>query len=572
MSDVDLPDLTFPMVPRGAREIPWDLCCLLYRGGAGVNAVKVGRLIADGYFGSPILGRLELVERIHSEIVDALAADWQKNTAKARIHSLRYFFAWIDDADESVCLQSVARAFVLWSDHLLHRQRVARDLSERGVYQLAKSVACVLDKVLDRRISILVDTRIQKPRKDRPSYSTKANKQDLTQSFVFGHALVDLCDALTVDAMHGPLPLRINFRSGQVLEYWSYVPHPNTEATCEATSVRRRRPPISESARIAWAADPSPRMRSPMVNLRIEAELLLFIAQTGMNRAQAYTMRMGHFHYTSHLDGYQVRRYKERRQGEVEFEVYREYRSLFERYLEWRSIMIADDSKDLLFPFVRRKGTADSPPRFTAIRAVCGRLGISFIPPQTLRKIRINWLLRTSRDPALTAEMAQHAKETLLRDYAEPHPQTAMVEIARFHQRTDPSISPPGPGICITPTPEPLPNIPPQATVPDCVSPAGCLFCTHQRDIDSEDHVWSLASFRHLKSLELARDRLVRIGKAMPPHPAELAVDQLTAKLTFFEGSSEVRRLWVGEALARIAEGNYHPAWDGFIQFAEARA
>ncbi|WP_318351489.1 hypothetical protein [Klebsiella quasipneumoniae] len=96
---------------------------------------------------------------------------------------------------------------------------------------------------------------------------------------------------------------------------------------------------------------------------------------------------------------------------------------------------------------------------------------------------------------------------------------------------------------------------------PDCINAAGCLFCTQHRDIESEDHVWSLGSLRHLKSLELARYRPSSSGKHLTTeHPALLVIDRLTAKLRFFEESSEVRRLWVEEARARISEGDYHPA------------
>lgn len=102
------------------------------------------------------------------------------------------------------------------------------------------------------------------------------------------------------------------------------------------------------------------------------------------------------------------------------------------------------------------------------------------------------------------------------------------------------------------------------------MSPAGCLFCDHQRDLDSEDHVWSLATYRHYKSLELAR--YMRLSKSGAPHPAAAAVERITAKLRRFEASSEVRKCWVREALARVDEGNYHPKWDGFIQLLEARA
>jgi hypothetical protein len=95
----------------------------------------------------------------------------------------------------------------------------------------------------------------------------------------------------------------------------------------------------------------------------------------------------------------------------------------------------------------------------------------------------------------------------------------------------------------------------------------------HHRDVDSGDHVWSLASFRHLKSLELACDRPSPPGRTSSVlHPAALAIDRLTAKLKFFERSSVVRGQWVREALLRIEEGAYHPAWRGLIQFAEDRS
>lgn len=197
---------------------------------------------------------------------------------------------------------------------------------------------------------------------------------------------------------------------------------------------------------------------------------------------------------------------------------------------------------------------------------------MSIIRPRKLRGTRINWLLRESQNPHQVAEMAQHSMETLMRVYADPHPQIAMVEITRFHQQTDPSLSPPAPGRCMSATPESMSVIPKNAPRPDCINSAGCLFCTQHRDIESEDHVWSLYSFRHLKSLELARYCPPTLGQHLiAEHPALLIIDRLTAKLRFFEESSEVRRLWVEEARARICEGDYHPAWDGFIRLAELR-
>lgn len=88
---------------------------------------------------------------------------------------------------------------------------------------------------------------------------------------------------------------------------------------------------------------------------------------------------------------------------------------------------------------------------------------------------------------------------------------------------------------------------------PDCINAAGYLFCTQHRDIDSQDHVWSLFSLRHLKSLELACYRPPTLAKT--EHPTLLVIERLTAKLRFYEESSEIRRLWIEEAKARICEG-----------------
>lgn len=297
----------------------------------------------------------------------------------------------------------------------------------------------------------------------------------------------------------------------------------------------------------------------------------MFIAQTGMNLSQAHQLRIDQYHYTSHLDGYQVRSYKKRRQGEVLFEVLSCYKEWFERYIEWRNMWFPDDLGGLLFPLVRLGGRlVVVAPQFTAIVRLCTDSNVRFVRPRKLRGARINWLLRQSQRPELVAEIAQHTAETLIRVYAEPNPQTAMIEITRFHRQSDPVICSPAPGACATPLPESVVDAPTNAPDPDCINAAGCLFCVNHRDIESEDHVWSLSSLRVLKSLELTRYRPASKDRSdEADHPAMLAIERLSAKLRFFKESSEVRRLWVVEALARIAEESYHPAWDGFIRLAE---
>lgn len=576
MSKLHLPDLTFPNLKYGKQETPWDLRLLLYRGGAAANLREVGSLIAKGDLGTPVKNRITLVQKLHEVITGAMAAGGSRHTARSSIEALRRFFSWAEkDVTRAITVKSVESAYIEWTDHLLQRQRIVGDISAVSVSREAAIIARMLDEVLDMKVGLLSKTRVRKFYSKKRVLGIQADKQNIEQTIAFCHALLDIADALSAEAIQGALPVSIRFRSGQVLQEWSGLkPLDKVKALTDEYAWPYAKKIVIE-ARAAWEADTSLRTRYVLVNLRIQAEMLIFISQTGMNLAQAHRVKMGKFRYRSHLDGYQVHRvYKGRRRGEVEFEIFGGYRALFERYLKWRDAMFPGGDEERLFPLVNKYGepsekAVDVPTKFQTLRERFKQLGIRFISPSILRKTRINWLLRHSLDPAMTAEMHAHTQETLIRNYEQPHLQVAMVEISRFHSRTDPAIAPPGPGVCIKAEPKAIPGTPIEAPAPDCASPAGCLFCEHQRDIDSEDHVWSLSSYRHFKSLELTRYRLAAKGNS--PIQAEATIDRLTAKLKYFKESSEVRTLWVCEALSRVEEGDYHPRWDGFIQLLEAR-
>jgi hypothetical protein len=80
------------------------------------------------------------------------------------------------------------------------------------------------------------------------------------------------------------------------------------------------------------------------------------------------------------------------------------------------------------------------------------------------------------------------------------------------------------------------------------------------------DHVWSLASYRHLKSLELAKYSPASAGAT---NPAGATISSVTQRLEAFRSASEERAMWVEEGLARVSEGNHHPKWAGFILLSE---
>ncbi|MDU5425632.1 MAG: hypothetical protein E6123_12245, partial [Clostridiales bacterium] len=553
-------DLTFPMLEYSKNETPWDLLPLLYLGGAAAKVKYVAKQIAQGELGRPLTERFELIVQLHELLAGDLASGGSRFSANNKIGVLRAFFSWCDSEEKVLSLENVADTFIHWTDFLQHRYLVERSISEATLYDLSRLMATMLDRILNRQASLSKSIRIRKPRGKGKVHTSKADKQNLQSTFSFGHFLADICNGLTLETIVGPLPVYIKLRSGDVLKQLCGLRLPQRIASQRNKPQglgQQERGPKKYSAR---EKEQTLKTRHPLVNLRIECELLMFIAQTGMNLQQAYTLRLDQFHYMSHLDGYQVRTYKNRREGEVIFEIFASYREWFKRYLEWRAAWFPNGTESQLFPLIRNGGRIlENAPQFERLRRICCEKGIQLVSPRQLRGTRINWLLRESLNPNQVAELAQHTVETLVRIYSDPHPQVAMVEIARFHQQRDPFKSSPAPGKCISTSPEMIEMAPPNAPRPDCISAAGCLFCIQHRDIESEDHVWSLTSLRYLKSLELARYRPpTESRKLLEEHPALLVIERLTTKLRFFEESSEVRRLWVEEAKNRIYEGDYH--------------
>jgi hypothetical protein len=106
------------------------------------------------------------------------------------------------------------------------------------------------------------------------------------------------------------------------LELWSRLQKSSTLVTLRPGYKNKYLTRSVLKLRAEWEAEHSLRTRFPLVNIRIEAELLVFIAQTGMNLSQAHNLRRTQYSYKSTIDGYEVRDYKERRQGEVLFEIF----------------------------------------------------------------------------------------------------------------------------------------------------------------------------------------------------------------------------------------------------------
>jgi len=559
-------------IPYGTHETPIDLAVFLYRGGAATRKNLFNDFLEQGCLGDPSESRRPLVEKFYDLLEGDTNKGLSRDTITNRFAALRYFYKWCDESHNDLTFASLEENFIGWTEALLHRVKINRNIKAETAYRHACHVDTLGSKALNIKFGLLRKTRLSAPKSKKKVLSTKADKQNLAQTFEFGHLLLDITNALPEGVIYGSLPVKIPLRNGQILTEWSQLQPPeNVKALSEETHPCIRE--AHRTYRAAWVSDKSLRTRFPLINLRIEAELLIFISQTGMNLSQAFQLKRGEFRYQSDKDEFKAfRAYKGRRQGEVEFRAFKEYLNLFKRYLKWLEAIFPTE-ETLLFPFVHpysipRAGKA---PDFQAVLLRCKRLGVPHLKPQALRGTRVNWLLRRSRDPALTAEMAQHTKETLIRVYEKPHHQVSASEISRFHRMTDPSLESAGPGFCINTNRKPfaLKNTLESAPSPDCVNPAGCLFCDFHRDIDSADYIWSLTTYRYCKRLELDHYVPSNSEKNMDTHPAAIVINRISEKLIRFEASSEIRAAWTHEAKNRIREGRFHPAFDGLIQLME---
>jgi len=300
------------------------------------------------------------------------------------------------------------------------------------------------------------------------------------------------------------------------------------------------------------------------VNIRIRAEFFIFIAQTGMNTSPARGIKRARYHYRSLGDSWEVREYKNRRGGSVLFRTYKSYKPFLVNYLKFIEHFFPDS--DLLFPMFGEGGVSVPLNKsYLNFIKLCKKYDIPWVPPKILRNTRTNWILRRSGDEDLTAEVAQHSKEVLRDKYEQPSQHRAMTQITRFWNKHDPikygELKGSVIGSQCNGKPEPLDSKPASIVDPDCVTPSGCLWCKHYRDLDTFDYVWLLLSMRYLKSIEssaaITREEV----------PADLVIARLTEKLSWYRTSSKKREKWVTEGEVRIEEGYFHPVWKGLIEF-----
>jgi len=569
-------DLTFPNFPMGTHETPWDMKILLFHGLAGMRRKNAIKLLNEGSIEKQIDGRTIIVYAFHEAISSTINRGMSRELIISSFEVLWRFFAWSDENSHPITKSTVIETFKEWVEYQIYRSKIQKEVSEIYAYRQTSRIAILIARALNLPGGntgryLLSQTRMRRPKSKKKVLSTKADKQNLSQTFEFGHALKAVCSALDNKTVRGNLPISIELSNDEKIVVAGSLMNIDMKLEeMEDSAIKRR----AEIARASLKDNESlfdNHKRSGLLNLRIESELLMFIAQTGMNVTQAARLQREDYRWKMVGEDLEVFRvYKGRRFGEAIFRCYKSYKQHLQIYLNWLDEVGFSNFDSRLFPLQGRGmiKAANSKIGFYTSKGAFAKITIPFFSPQVLRNTRVNWLLRRSRDVDLTALQMAHDKEVLFRDYERPHHQSASSEIIKFHKATDPTFSPPGPGRCIdeTNTPEPIYDTPKEAPEPDCISPEGCLFCSKHRDIMSADYCWKLASHAKIKILETT---LYKPSTKQEVHPAHRVIERINLKLEAIASSSEIRAIWVKDARDAIRSGKHHPHWNGHIQLME---
>lgn len=568
-------DLTIKGLRMGTHETIWDLKVLLYKNASSVRRDKAIALIDNGEFGDVLQERVSLITKLHDFLVSQIVLGASHMTIKSYLRNFWSFVSWMESENITFTEDTIISRFNMWTEHLIDRAYKKRDLKYFTAYKQASVIAYIIAKTLNLPGSkpghtLMLNTRLSRPNKTKKTLGTQADKQNLSSTFDFGKNLTKICHCLDLATVRGPLPINITLEADKVITIAGNLLYPDLDVETIEHPVLKRNAIAKRQTLAEGISLFENNKRSNILNIRIGAELLIFLAQTGMNLRQAASLRSGDFRWKTNGEDYDVFRvYKGRRHGEAIFSCYNSYRDHLQTYLKWLNDTGLKKLDERLFPLLSRGmiRSEATPINLSSIKNLFKKHDLNYFTPSDLRKTRVNWLIRHTDDLALTAGQMGHTPAVLVQDYLRPHHQRATSEIISFHNNYVPSKLPPGPGVCVgQANPQKIASVADEAPVPDCISPEGCIFCTHHKDIMSQDYCWKLASHIRLKNLELGG---YKPSKKNYTHPACLVIDRLNLKLDAIAKSSAIRELWVIEARDSIRAGHYHAQWSGFINLLE---
>lgn len=541
-----------------------DLRRWLTKDSAGIDTDKYYERTNPEEFTNASDERLEFVTALRDELQGSLVIGLKVATIRNRVNCAGGFIAWVDSIDAELTMdqENLESLFRAYDEMLYHNAWVKHDLAKRTVALYIDTLARMLSSLLDQPLynCLLQQSKTIKSYK-RPrntSVSRSAEKQHLADTRKLGHYCVELAKMITIDSVYSQLPIKPRENAeNQTAPLVGSLPFGlvnslNGDDELNVKIAQRQCKPIAWSSKL-------PQARSTLANLRVMAEFMIFIYQTGMNVTQALRILRESFKYSLQGESdWQVSSNKARRKGDVSFTIYKDYKGWFKQYIKFVDHFFPND--DRLFPIANRQDVFNGMGiKYSLLRNYLDRDGIPWVPPRIARNTRVNFIARLSGDPSLNAEIAQHSIGVFKDRYELPSQQRALTAVTDFWNKDPISLIQSG----CSARPEPTLDKPEGVVEPDCQNQSGCLWCKDRRDINSEAYVWNLASFRRLKIIEALSMH------ASSANPALLAVDKLTHMIEEFKGVSTEAQEWVVESIAKVEEGDYHPSWVNILRYWE---
>lgn len=559
-----------PLLANGDRSsgaICYDFRAFLHKGGATLAPVRSRDDLARRKAGPIHVGRLPLVKALHAVFIERQDSGVAPVTLGSFIVSIREFWNFCDVNEfrfSGLNLAPISRATRSFVIALVHKFRTGK-IQERTAGQSAWNVVGLIAEALEIKTGTLIG-RTTMPRINPGSQAKAHEKLDLAVVDEFSRDLTSLVASLEGDRIYGAFPVVLELSGGKTIHYWGQGPTPiGGKLTFKNWSKAR----ISAHRNF----DSSYPRRLPLLQIRVQAECLRFIEKTGMNLAQALDLTFGAVRYESYSGEYEAAGFKDRAGHNVAFRISKQFRPSFDRYLEFRKAAFDGQPVADLFPFVGKDGRESrhiATRGFRVLKRIFAKAGKPFVNPSILRFAkgqRLIRLLATGGNIATVASALQNTIDVVIKSYLMGSQQMAVAEFTKF-LRTVAERSANHPvragGDCGAPgNPEEIPQLAGDIPKPDCVNPAGCLFCKHYRGVRSKDYLRRILSYRVFLRL---RASLPASSTSLVDRVVVPTIARINDYVESVSQSSEDLKMAVITISASIEKGEYHPAWRGWIE------
>ena len=540
-----LPDLTVkhPNIVENNLQV-WNLTPFVYLGGAEVtrdgewfSKVKELPLVSE---------RINTIQVLKEHMIDLLNYGASFESVKVYLSQLKAFIIFVDKKNHNLTTTgAMDEALYDYAEYKYDRY-TNKKIKMQSAYRQAGFLQTAFTGAFEGVKFNVKFTRLERSTASVRATSREAEKVMLNDSTKLSRFCFDIANNFNSRSLiNGSLPIKVKVRDELLKEPVNLTPH-------KKNSINTNKDFIHTHAAQAF-------------NNRVSAESMIFLAMTTQNIGTTYNLRLEKFRFKPIGTKYEVREFKERKEGEVLFKIPKPYKPYFDRYLDFIHKYAPEST--WLFPFLKKRVgyRKRNNMSIVAFKKLCSSHKIPWTPPSYFRKIGENIIMRCSSDEKITADHANHAVTTFRERYKFPSLHRTMIEVGRFWDKNDPlTHGAPQVSLFNTPCsgiPKEINGLTNELPKPDCVTPTGCIGCDHYRDEDSLDYVWNLHSFKYLKIIESTSHR------TKEEKPSNISIDWANIKINWFKNSKKPEhKEWAEEAEMRIEEGYYHSIWSRKIE------